>query len=152
MGLNSLTKLLGSPPTVKQPLFTQRPKKCFMVRRLQWLLLLLYVPDKEDGLLSSVACIVSAGDDCHGGHDSSRLSCCQLPKISSTEQALMLFMIILNPSFSITIYKLRQSSSPGKTYSVIWTLPWLSWQSSECARGYKQSLRWHRITEKQNWQ
>ena len=104
MGPNSLSRLLGSLPKVNQPLFTHRPKKYFMVRRLQWLLLLLYVPDREDGLLSSVACIVSAGDDCHGGHDSSRLSCCQLPKISSTEQALMLFMIIFFPSFSITIY------------------------------------------------
>ena len=66
-----------------------------MVRRPQWLLLLLYVPDKDDGLLSSIACIVSARDDCHDLHDSARLSCCQLPKISSAEQALMLFMIIL---------------------------------------------------------
>ena len=67
-----------------------------MVRRLQWILLLLYnVPDEEDGLLSSIACIVSSGDYCHDLHDSARLSCCQLPKISSAEQALMLFMIIL---------------------------------------------------------
>ena len=96
MGPNSLSKLLRSFPIVKQPLFTQRPKKYFMVRRLQWLLLLLYnVPDREDGLLSSIACIVSARDDCHDLHDSARLSCCQLPKISSAEQALMLFMIIL---------------------------------------------------------
>ena len=97
MGPNCLSKLLGSLPIVKQPLFTQGRKKYFMVRRrLQWLLLLLYnVPDRVDGLLRSIACIVSAGDDCHDGHDSARLSCCQLPKISSAEQALMLFMIIL---------------------------------------------------------
>ena len=95
MGPNSLSKLLGSLPIVKQPLFTQRPKKYFMVRRLQWLLLLLYVPEREDGLLSSIAFIVSAGGACHDRHDSAWLSCCQLPKISSAEQALMLFMIIL---------------------------------------------------------
>ena len=45
------------------------------------------------------------------------------------------------------IFKLNQSCLSGKTYSVIWTLPWLSWQSFECARGYKQSLRWHWTTE-----
>ena len=95
MGPNSLSKLLGSLPIVKQPLFTQRPIKYFMVRRLQWLLLLLYIPEREDGLLSSIAFIVSAGDACHDRHDCARLSCCQLPKISSAEQALMLFMIIL---------------------------------------------------------
>ena len=123
MGPNSLSKLLRSFPIVKQPLFTQRPKKYFMVRRLQWLLLLLYVPEREDGLLSSIAFIVSAGDARHDRHDSARLSCCQLPKISSAEQALMLFMIIFNPSVSITIYKLHQSSLSGKTYSVILTWP-----------------------------
>ena len=123
MGPNSLSKLLGSLPIVKQPLFTQRPIKYFMVRRLQWLLLLLYIPEREDGLLSSIAFIVSAGDACHDGHDSARLSCCQLPKISSAEQVLMLFMIIFNPSVSITIYKLHQSSLSGKTYSVILTWP-----------------------------
>ena len=96
MGPNSLSKLLGSFPIVKQPLFTQRPKKYFMVRRLQWLLLLLYnVPDRLDGLLRSIACIVSSGDYCHDLHDSAGLSCCQLLEISSAEQALMLFMIIL---------------------------------------------------------
>ena len=121
MGPNSLSKLLGSLPIVT--IIPSEAHKVLMVRRLQWLLFLLYVPEREDGLLSSIAFIVSAGGACHDGHDSARLSCCQLPKISSAEQALMLFVIIFNPSFSTTIYKLHQSSLSGKTYSVILTLP-----------------------------